>query len=137
MNLYQTYFANVRWVEFFLAVGMTILGKLQLTVQNGGKIDQRATIEALCAGGAVAWAFLRVPKSKDEVREEGVDFGSLTPGSLPAGVDATGPSHDVAADVIEDAISGLLPPIVAKAAPDLAKNIVGELGRVLRRGIKL
>ena len=76
MNLYQTYFANVRWVEFFLAVGMAILGKLQLTVQNGGKIDQRATLEALGAGGVVAWAFLRVPKSKEEAREEeDIDFG--------------------------------------------------------------
>ena len=134
-NIYQTYFANVRWVELLLAAGMAILGKLQLTIQDGGKIDQGALLEALGAGVAIAWAYLRMPKAPDATR------AIITPVSdgdvaLPEGIDATGPSHDVAADIVEEAISGLLPPVVAKAAPDLAKNIVGELGRVLRRGIK-
>jgi hypothetical protein len=40
-------------------------------------------------------------------------------------------------DVVETAISSILPPIVAAAAPDLAKNITKELGRVLKRGIRL
>lgn len=135
-TLYKTYFANVRWVELLLAVGVAVLGDLQVTVSSGGKINQESLLKAGGVGLAVGWAYLRMPKAERESASEDIDFGAMAPGSLPAGVDATGPAHDVAADVVEEAISGLLPPVVAKAAPDLAKNIVGELGRVLRRGIK-
>jgi hypothetical protein len=138
VTFYQIYFANVRWVELLLAVGVAVLGDLQVTIGTGGKINQESLLKAATVGLAVGWAYLRMPKVSDaESEEPDTDFANLPSGSLPAGVDATGPSHDVAADIVESAISGLLPPIVAKAAPDLAKNIVGELGRVLRRGIKL
>jgi hypothetical protein len=136
-NLYDTYFANVRWVELLLAVGIAILGDLQVAVASGGKMDQEALLKAGGVGLAVGWAYLRMPKAEVEAESPEIDFGSLTPGSLPDGVDATGPAHDVKPDAVEAAISSILPPIVAAAAPDLARNITKELGRVLKRGIRL
>jgi hypothetical protein len=136
-DLYLKYFANVRWVEMLLAVGIAILGDLQVAVASGGKITQEALLKAGGVGLAVGWAYLRMPKSEVETEAPEIDFGSLTPGSLPDGVDATGPAHDVKPDAVEAAISSILPPIVAAAAPDLARNITKELGRVLKRGIRL
>lgn len=136
MNLYQTYFAKVRWVELLLSVGVAVLGDLQVTVASGGKINQESLLKAGGVGLAVGWAYLRMPKAQEESEETDTDFASLPPGSLPAGVDATGPSHDVASDVVETAIKSAIPPLVSAAAPELAGNITKELGRVLRRGIK-
>jgi hypothetical protein len=135
-SLYQTYFANVRWVELLLAVGVAVLGDLQVTVTTGGKLDSEALLKAAGVGLAVGWAYLRMPKAHEEVEPADIDFAALPSGSLPEGIDATGPAHDVKPDVVEAAISSILPPIVAAAAPDLAKNVTKELGRVLRRGIK-
>jgi hypothetical protein len=136
-SLYQTYFANVRWVELLLAVGVAVLGDLQVTVTTGGKLDSEALLKAAGVGLAVGWAYLRMPKAPDAESEAAdIDFAALSPGALPEGIDATGPAHDVKPDVVEAAISSILPPIVAAAAPDLAKNVTKELGRVLRRGIK-
>jgi hypothetical protein len=136
-NLYDTYFANVRWVELLLAVGVAVLGDLQVAIATGGKLDQEALLKAAGVGLAVGWAYLRMPKVPTESEDPEIDFGSLAPGSLPDGVDATGPAHDVKPDAVEAAISSILPPIVAAAAPDLARNITKELGRVLKRGIRL
>lgn len=136
-NLYDTYFANVRWVELLLAVGVAVLGDLQVTLGTGGKINQDSLLKAAGVGLAVGWAYLRMPKNPTDAESPEIDFGSLTPGSLPEGVDATGPAHDVKPDAVEAAISSILPPIVAAAAPDLARNITKELGRVLKRGIRL
>lgn len=133
-KLYDTYFANVRWVELLLAVGVAVLGDLQITVASGGKITQETLLKAASVGLAVGWAYLRMPKA--EATDNDIDFGALSPGSLPAGVDATGPSHDVAHEAVESAISAVMPPIVSAAAPELASNITKELGRILRRGIK-
>jgi hypothetical protein len=135
-NLYDTYFANVRWVELLLAVGVAVLGDLQVTIATGGKLDQEALLKAGGVGLAVGWAYLRMPKVPTESEAPEIDLAGLTPGSLPDGVDATGPAHDVKPDAVEAAISSILPPIVAAAAPDLAKNITKELGRVLKRGIR-
>lgn len=86
-------------------------------------------MKALSLGAGVAWAYLRMPKAGEDDPLTSVDV-------LPPGVDETGPAHDVSADAVTAAISGALGPIGA-AAPDLAVNITKELGRVLKRGIRL
>ena len=135
-DFYVKYFANVRWTELLLAVGVAALGKLQMSVQGGGKVDQHAVIEALSVGAGVGWAFLRVPKQPPT--EDGIATGppAASVDGLPVGVDSTGPAHDVGHDVVTEAISGALPPALVAVAPDLASNITKELGRVLRRGIR-
>lgn len=130
-DLYLKYFANVRWTELILAVGVAALGKLQLTVQGGGKLDQQSLIEAATVGLAMGLAYLRMPKDSSP---EAIPPAIV--GDLPPGVDATGPAHDVSADVATAAVQAALGPVGA-AAPDLAGNIVKELGRVLKRGIRL
>jgi hypothetical protein len=127
-ELYLKYFANVRWTELALAIGVATLGKLQLTVQGGGKLDQHAVIEAATVGLSVGWAYLRMPKGQADAPSVQVD-------DLPPGVDATGPAHDVPAEVATAAVESVLGPVGA-AAPELAGNIVNELRRVLKRGIK-
>lgn len=134
-DFYVKYFANVRWMELLFVVISAISGKLLLTVQNGGKLDQHALLEALGVGAGVGWAFLRVPKSAPT--EDGIATGApaVSVEGLPAGVDATGPAHDVGHDVVTEVISKALGPVSA-LAPDMASNITAELGRVLRRGIR-
>lgn len=139
-DLYLKYFANVRWTELILAVGVAALGKLQMTVQGGGKLDQHALIEAATVGLGVGWAYLRMPKGQADNTPPQVLSADLPPqtlvAGLPPGVDATGPAHDVTAEIATAAVQTALGPIGA-AAPDLASNIVKELGRVLKRGIRL
>jgi len=133
--LYLKYFAGVRWVELTLSVAVTIIGDLQLTVQGGGKIDQNAVLKALGLGAGVAWAYLRIPKDKSASAP--VEPATAPDGtSLPPGVDATGPADDAHVDVVEKVITGVMPPTLAAAAPELAGNIAKELGRVLKRGIR-
>lgn len=55
----------------------------------------------------------------------------------PGQADETGPADDVEHSVVTDAVSAVLPPAIVAMAPDLPKNIVDEVGRVLHRGIKL
>lgn len=57
--------------------------------------------------------------------------------SLPQGVDDTGPADDIHPDVIKDAVSAILAPAAGGLAPVLAGNVVDELRRVLKRGIRL
>lgn len=129
-NLFDTYFTGVRWVELALAFGVAVLGDLQLTLQSGGRIDQQSLLKSLGLGLGVAWAYLRMPKDLGAVQDVFVD------GELPAGADATGPADDVAEDRVVQVVASALPPMVAAAAPELAGNIVREVGRVLRRGIR-
>jgi hypothetical protein len=136
-NLYQTYFARVRWVELAWGALAAFFGKLQLSANTGKPLNSDAYLEAAGVSVMFVIAFLRVPKAPDAESEAAdIDFAALPPGSLPDGIDATGPAHDVKPDAVEAAISSILPPIVAAAAPDLAKNITQELGRVLKRGIR-
>lgn len=132
-NLYTTYFAGVRWVELALAFGAAVLGDLQLTVHAGGKVDQQATLKAVGVGAGIAWAYLRMPKDPGKEPTSEAPEGSS---SLPPGVDNTGPAHDVSADVLTDAATAILTPVVGPAAPILAENVVKEIGRVTHRGIK-
>ncbi len=55
----------------------------------------------------------------------------------PGQADETGPADDVEPDVVAQVVSAALPPAVVAMAPDLPANIVKEVGRVLRRGIRL
>jgi len=59
------------------------------------------------------------------------------PAALPGQADETGPADDVEPSIVEAAINAALPPAVGAVAPELAGNIAKEVGRVLRRGIKL
>jgi hypothetical protein len=59
------------------------------------------------------------------------------PAALPGQADETGPADDVEPSIVEAAINAALPPAVGAVAPELAGNIAKEIGRVLRRGIKL
>ena len=130
-DLYLKYFANVRWVELLLSVGVAVLGDLQVTIGTGGKVDKESLLKAAGVGLAVGWAYLRVPKAP-------VSSPRLpSSASLPDGVDDTGPADDVEPSVLESAIAAALPPGVGAVVPDLAGNIAKEVGRVLRRGIRL
>lgn len=129
-NLYQTYFVGVRWVELALAFGLAVLGDLQLTVQGGGQVNQQTVLKSVGIGAGVAWAYLRMPKDGKPAPPVVVD-------GLPPGVDETGPAHDVEPSAVERAVTAVLPPAVVAMAPDLPGNIVKEMGRVLKRGIRL
>ena len=142
-ELWNKYFAGVRWPELILAVAVAVLGKLQMDVQGGKSIDQHAIMEALSVGASVGWAYLRMPKNPDpEAQSEtilhsgGTISNSGGEGELPPGVDDTGPKDDVHADAVTKVISSVLPPALSAVAPDLAGNITKELGRVLKRGIR-
>ncbi len=128
-SLYGKYFSGVRWVELALVMGIATLADLQLKVQAGIKLDQSAFIESGLKGLGAGLIYLRVPKGSEEPAPVAVD-------GLPPGVDATGPADDIPATVAEAAVKAALGPIGA-AAPDLAGDIVAEMGRVLRRGIRL
>ena len=140
-NLYLKYFAGVRWVELIMAVAISVLSDIQTEIAlSGGAITQPVLLKALANGGKVAWAYLRMPKVESPTQPSGEpvegSWGSTGAiGELPPGVDASGPHHDVAAEIVTQVISDKLGPIAA-AAPELAKNITDELGRVLHRGIK-
>lgn len=69
-------------------------------------------------------------------------LGLSVPGSnkapvAPGQADETGPADDVEPDVVTEAVSAVLPPAIVAMAPDLPSNIVKEVGRVLKRGIRL
>ncbi len=53
----------------------------------------------------------------------------------PGQADETGPADDIGKDIVVGAVNAALGPMAA--VPDLAENVVNELGRVLRRGIRL
>lgn len=63
--------------------------------------------------------------------------GGSKPPVAPGQADETGPADDVEPDVVEQVVSAALPQAVVAMAPDLPGNIVKEVGRVLRRGIRL
>lgn len=120
--------SGTRWFELALVVAVAVLGNLQMKIQSAGKIDQHAWIEASLTGVGAALVYLRAPKATEP--------SAPSTDGLPPGVDATGPQDDIPAQVAEAAVKAALGPIGA-AAPELAGNVVKEIGRVLKRGIRL
>lgn len=120
--------SGTRWFELALVVAVAVLGNLQMRAQGGGKLDSQAWIEASLTGLGAALVYMRAPKATE----------ALVPSTdgLPEGVDATGPQHDVPAHIVEATVKAALGPVGA-AAPELAGNVVKEIGRVLNRGIRL
>lgn len=135
-SFWERYFAGVRWTELLLAVVAAFIGALQAETATGQKVDRETLIKAAGVGLSVAWAYLRMPKQ--DAGDSSALSGSFEgeAGELPPGVDATGPEHDITEELAIKVVNNVLGPVAA-AAPDLAKNVVGELKRVLRRGIRL
>ncbi len=120
--------SGTRWFELALVVAVAVLGNLQMKVQGSGKLDSHAWIEASLTGLGAALVYLRAPKA--------TETAAPSVGGLPEGVDATGPQDDIPAHIAEAAVKAALGPVGA-AAPELAGNVVKEIGRVLKRGIRL
>lgn len=120
--------SGTRWFELALVVAVAVLSNLQMKAHSNAKLDTNAWIEASLTGLGAALVYLRAPKATEPL--------APSTDGLPEGVDATGPQDDIPAQVAEAAVKAALGPVGA-AAPELAGNIVAELGRVLRRGIRL
>lgn len=120
---------NIKWGAVIMAAYAA--GQTQYSVLVNSGADNKVAIAAaigaaLTAGIACVYNSQAGSPTTPPVQE----------GDLPPGADATGPAHDVSAEVVTATVSAVLGPVVASTAPELAGNITKEIGRVLKRGIR-
>ena len=83
INLWQKYFANVRWLELAMSMATAFMGALIVNLQSGEKIGKEQLLKAGGVALSVGWAYLRMPKTQGESHTGETD----APLNLPPKVD--------------------------------------------------
>lgn len=117
-NLWEKYFAGVRWLEFAMSCATAFMGALIVNLQAGEKIGQQQILKAGGVALSVGWAYLRMPKNETPIEAE-----TQAPLNLPPKAD---PSSAVIAALVARGIEeGLARVMVAsdfEAAAKFAKG---------------
>lgn len=121
MNLWQKYFAGVRWLELFMALLIFVLTEVQTKIALGVVLDKTVLTEIGASSAKFLWAYLRNPKFLESTGAS-VE-SSATPLNLPAKVDPQ--AQIIKALVAQGMSEGLARSIIAYDLEEAARIAKG------------